>query len=121
MARRISARARNYFLFCWRLREENKPKKVPRKNEAIVLVETWMRAILANMNRHVSAEVRALRRMGKRARRTWIKPHQGKREIARRRSQIERGILQVSPINQRAVPERMAEERAPGIAREVVA
>ena len=40
----------------------------------------------------------AQRKVGKTIKRSWSNPHQGKQEIARRRRQIERGIIQPSAM-----------------------
>jgi hypothetical protein len=74
----------------------------PKSRMAAALVGAWAAAIvhaemLRTFNRaamrSVREETEALRRMGRRGRTTWQKPHQGKREIARRKRQIEAGIL----------------------------
>lgn len=76
----------------------------PTRNMGAELVHGWtlakMQAALVKMFEPVALKVdqetKALRRMGRRARASGFRSHQGEREMARRRRQIDRGILTVS-------------------------
>ncbi len=74
------------------------------RNMAAELVHGWlqakMQAALVKMFEPVAVKVeeetRALRRMGRKMRNSRFRSAQGEREMARRRRQIERGILTAS-------------------------